>query len=283
MLNIVMDLERHLLGQGLAHRTVTEYCKWGRRLARWCVVHDLDLARLEPWELRAWVDSTVPHSRESRKQAHAACRHLFTMLGRGDEQPWTAIRVPHKRRGRPRPLTEPERVRMLQTAQMMGGRAGLATLGMLQTSCRPSEVAVWRWDGITLFDEPDVAGACGRLRFYRTKVSDWHEVPLRPSLATALERFRPPTPEGHIFVGDRGRQHVHPNTVWDWVKEVARVAGVDDVHPRRLRATAITRVLESSGLDVAAELGGHQDPSVTRNYYAATSWIRLAEGSAALD
>ena len=271
-MNVVIDLERMLLGEGKAQRTVSEYCKWTRRLARWCQLHDLDVRTIEAWQIRAWVDATVPPSRESRKQAATALSHLYRMLGRID-QPHLAIRVPHKRPGKPHPLTEDERIRLRDTAIMMGGRPGLATLGMLQTSCRPSEVAMWRWDGIRT----------DRIRFWRTKVRDWHEVPLRPALAEQLERFRPPEAEGYIFAGDKGRPHVHPNTVWEWVRDVGRIAGVDGVNPRRLRATAVTLVLETAGLDVAAELAGHQDPSVTRNYYAATSWSRLAEGSAALD
>lgn len=275
MLGVVVDLQERLYGEGRAERTVREYVKWARRLARWCVLHDLDLEALEAHHIRAWIDQTVPAGRESRKQAHTACRHLFTMLGR-DDRPWEAIVLPRKRKGNPQPLTEPERVRLRDAAILVGGRQGVATLGLLQTAARPSEVAGWRWDGID-WD-------AGTIRFYRSKVRDWHTVPLRPALAEALERFRGPFAEGFVFVGDRGRPHVTPATIWTWVRKVAEVAGVEDVKPRRLRATAIGRALEATGdIDAAAELAGHSSPDTTRTYYTRTSSRRLLAASAALD
>ena len=268
-----LDFEDYLLGQGFADRTVTEYAKWARRLARWAERHDLNTAQLQPHHIRRWVDETVPPSRESRKQAHAAVRHLYTMLGH-DGQPWTAIRVPRKRPGRPHPLTEPERRRLLDVAQLHGGPPGVAVVGLLQTAARASEACMWRWDGI----------GEDRLRFWRPKTRDWHEVPLRPLLASMLDEVKPAWVEGFIFPGSRGRQWVSYQALYDWVRHIADLAEVPKVSPHRLRATAISRVLESTGsIDIAAELAGHLDPSVTRNYYAATSWARLAEGTVALD
>ena len=276
-------LEQRLRGEGKAERTVLEYVKWARRLARWCVLQGFDIETLEPHQVRDWVDQTVPDSRESRKQAYTALSHLYRMLERTDE-PWAAIRVPLKPRGKPRPLTEAQRVALRDTAVMVGGRKGLATVGILQTAARPSEVAQWRWDGVELYDTPDDSGAHGRLRFWRTKVRDWHQVPLRPLLADQLERSRPAHAEAFIFAGNNGRPHVTTEAVWEWVREVGRLAGIDGVNPRRLRSTAITTVLEATdSLDLAAEIAGHRDPEVTRSYYAHTSWVRLSGASVALD
>lgn len=283
MLDVVGQLELRLLGEGKAERTVREYVKWAARLQRWCLLEGIDLTTIQPHQVRTWVDATVPPSRESRKQAYTALSHLFRMLARTDE-PWKAIRVPHKRRGKPRPLTEPERILLRDTAVMVGSRKGLATLGILQTGARPSEVAGWRWDGIESYDAPDVSGSVGRLRFWRPKVLDWHEVPLRPLLGRQLQRARPADAEGHIFPGNNGRAQVRPETVWEWVREVGRIAGIDGVNPRRLRATAVTRVLEETeSVDLAAGIAGHSDPSVTLTYYIHTSWGRLTGASAALD
>lgn len=274
-MSVVFELEDHLYGAGYAERTVTEYIKWTRRLARWCELHNHDIGTLPGHLVRAWIDATVPPGRESRKQAHAACKHLYTMLGRTDA-PWEAIRVPRKRRGNPQPLTEPERVRLRDTAIMVGGRPGLATLGILQTAARPGEVAGWRWDGLDL--------DAGTLRWWRPKNQGWHTVPLRPALAAAIERFRPAEPGAYLFPGDRGRPHVTPATIWDWVRQVADVAQVDDCKPRRLRSTAINRALEvTRDVDAAAELAGHADPSVTRTYYTVTSSDRLRAAVCALD
>ena len=274
-MNGALDFGAHLRGQGYADRTVSEYSKWIRRLARWSLLHNLRLETLQPHQLREWADSTLPPGRDSRKQAHAACRHYYLWIGR-DDRPWDAIRLPRKRRGSPNPLPEPDRILLRDAAVLTSGRPGLAVLGLLQTGCRPSEVARWRWDGINLDGM--------RIRFWRPKVSDWHTVPLRPLLAAELEMQRPAWPEGFVFVGDRGRPHVTEQTIWQWCRQVAQVAGVDGVTPRRLRATAVTRVLNvTSRLDLAADLAGHVDVNTTKNYYRGVDWDRLAEASAALD
>jgi site-specific recombinase XerD len=135
--NLLIDFEEHLRGQGLADRTVAEYCKWARRLNRWCVLHGETLPTLPAHRLRDWIESTVPASRESRKQARTTCMHLYSWLERRDD-PWVSIRVPHKRQGKPDPFTDTEASLLRDGAILMGGRAGLATLGLLYTAARPS-------------------------------------------------------------------------------------------------------------------------------------------------
>ena len=270
----VLDCSTHLSGTGLADRTIQEYTKWLKRLARWCALHDLRPCELQGHHLREWAEATIPPGRESRKNARSACKHYYLWLGRTD-QPWQAILVPRKRPGKPWPLTEPERQAMLAASELAGGRPGLAVAGMLQTAARPSEVARWRWDGVDL--------DARRLTMWRPKTRDWHTVPIRP-LTLRLFELQPAFRDGHVFAGDQGRPHVTEQTVWAWCKQVAGLAGVPQVKPQRLRATALRRVLETSGqLDLAAELAGHLSTDTTRQYYAATSWDRLVEGVAALD
>lgn len=274
-MNEAIDLEARLLGEGKAERTVNEYVKWAKRLSRWCYLRGLEPATLTPAQLREWIDETVPPGRESRKQAYTACKHLYTMIGR-DDAPWEAIRVPHARKGKPNPLPDSAATLLRDTALLVGGRTGTATLGMLYTACRPSEVAEWRWDGIDL--------DAGLVRFWRIKNRDWHETPIHPTLAAALERFRPAHVEGFLFPGDRGRPSVSATTIWTWVRRVADTAGLEGVTPRRLRATALNRALETTrDIDAVAELAGHSDPATTRLYYVTTSRRRLAATVDALD
>lgn len=271
----VYDLEQHLLGRGYAQRSVNEYCKWARRLARWCQLHGYDLATLPPHLIRAWIDATVPPGRESRKQAYTACKHLYTMLGRRD-YPWEAIRVPRKRKGRPQPLTATQARMIRDGALLHGGREGLACLGLIYTAARPSEVAAWRWDGID-WDTNTIT-------FWRTKTSDWHTVPLHPTLRAALERHRPALAEGHMFLGNNGRAHVSGTTIWTWVNKIAAAVGLEGVTPRRLRATVGTQVANSTrDIEAAAELLGHVDPAVTRRHYTVISLERMNAAMASLD
>lgn len=272
----VFMLEDHLRGQGRADRTVAEYVKWAKRLARWCQLQGEDLASLPAHRLRDWIDATVPPGRESRKQAYTSCKHLFTLIGRDDE-PWLAIRVPRKRKSEPDPLPDHHMARLRDAAQLHGGREGLATLGLIYTAARPSEVAAWRWDGI------DWEGHT--IRFWRTKVRDWLTVPLHPVLYDALQRACPPEPEGYLFIG-AGRPHVQPTTVWSWVRRVAAAAGLEGVvvHPRRLRTTAGCKVANTtSDVQAAAALLGHSSLETTHRYYTKVNDERRTAALGALD
>lgn len=272
--SVVFDLEDRLYGEGRAERTVREYVKWAKRLARWCDLNGLDVATLTARQVRAWIDQTVPEGRESRKQAYTSCKHLFTMLGRTDA-PWEAIRVPAKPKGAPHPLNPRQAATLRATAQLHGGKEGVAVLGLLYTAARASEVAGWRWDGID-HDEATI-------RFWRPKRRDWHTVPLADPLADALERWRPAGAEGQMFPGNNGRPHVSATTVWTWTKRIAVIAGLDGINPRRMRATVASEVLEATGdVDAAAALLGHADPAVTRTYYTSTSMRRLRGAVAAI-
>lgn len=271
--NHALDLTDYLLGLGKAAKTADNYAKYVRRLARWCALNGYDLATLEPHVLRKWVDDTIPPGRESRQQVYSACKHLYTMLGRQDA-PWTAIRIPNKRASEPHPLLGADAVRLRDAALMVGGREGTATLGLLYSAARPSEVAEWRWDGVDLEQ--------ATLRFWRKKVRDWHTVPMHPTLVEALERFEGPWREGFLFPGDRGRPYVTPTTVNHWVHRVAGVAGVEAT-PRRLRATWACHALEATGqIDAVASMLGHSDISTTQRYYTITTMRRKREAAAAI-
>lgn len=267
----IIEFRDALYGLGLAERTVNEYVKWVRRLARWGAERGYDLGELTGAEVRRWADE-LPYSWASRKQARTALSHYYRHR---PDRPWIAIRVPRKPRPEWRGLEDPDAAALHRTALMVGGRPGLATLAGLYTAARAGEIGGLRWDGID--------AAAGTLRWWRTKTSDWHKVPLHPVLADELDRQRPRAAEGHIFVGNNGRPHVSATTVWSWVRQVGDLAGVH-VTPQQLRVTAGSKALEAtSDLDAAAELLGHRDPAVTRSHYVRTSGRRLGAAVSALE
>lgn len=263
-----------LYAAGYSDRTVSEYRKWIRRLAAWARDHGLDVATLDAGHLRQWAD-TLPRSWATCKQAHAAARHYYRMVGRLDE-PWHAIRVPRKPRPKYRGIEQEAAGQLRDAALMVGGRPGTAVLLLLYTGARAAEVAAMRWDGVD----------GGVVRWWRSKTSEWHEVPLHPVLERALDAFREATgaPSHYLFPGAAGRAHVSAATVWEWVGHVSETAGVGHVTPQQLRATAGTTVLEATNdLDAAAEFLGHRDTTVTRTHYTRTSKRRLDAAVAALD
>lgn len=262
--------EDYLFGRGLAERTVGEYAKWVRRARRWCFQQGVDLDSIFPHHLRAWSETT-PASWSSRKQARTSLAHYYAWIGRTDGVT-DAIRVPRKPRQQCRSLTPAEASLLRDAATMVGGRQGLATLIGLYSAARAGEISGMRWDG---WD-----GA--RLRWWRTKTSDWHEVPAHPVLAAALDAAREKAWAPTIFPGDHGREHVGATTVWSWVGDVGRAAGVK-VTPHQLRATALSTALDATGdLRAVMTLAGHRDPAVTAGYTRTTA-TRLGSAIDALD
>lgn len=269
----VVQFRDALLGQGLADRTAAEYVKWLRRLHAWCATHGVDPVTAPAPVVRTWAD-TLPRSWASRKQARNALAHYYRLVGRLDE-PWKAVRVPRKPRPQYRGLSEADARTLRDAALIIGGRQGLATLVGLYTGARASEIAGLRWDGVDY--------AAETIRWWRSKTSEWHSVPLHPVLAEALREAHDGTRKGPVFMGNNGRVYVSPATVWGWVRHVGEMVSID-VSPHQLRATAGTLVLEvTRDLDAAAEFLGHRDPSVTRGHYTRTSQVRLRAAVEALE
>jgi integrase len=254
----VQQFRDFLLGQGLAERTVGEYGRLARGWTAWLRQHHVDL--VAGHHAREWTDS-LPESRSSRKAAQAMLRwwqrgELGEDIGLCD-----GVRVPGRGRPDPDPLSTEEWQRLVATAVLAGGRAGLATLIICFTAARPSEVALmsWdQWDGV-------------RLRWWRPKTRDWHELLAADVLRDQLDSHKA---SGAMFAGDGGRPHVTSQTIWGWVRRIGSLADVD-VHPRRLRSTVATEVLERTGsIDATAAVLGHASVDSTR-HYARTSRRRL--------
>lgn len=281
-MNRIVDYAEHLYGQGRAERTIAEYIKWVRRLHRWAAERGYDLDELDAAQVRTWADTTVPMTWASRKQASVAVRTYYRTVGGRAEDVAAGVRVPRKPSAKPKPLRAEDATRLRDAAVMVGGRRGVATVVGMYGAGRASEIAAVRWDGVD--PRPSEGAPHGVLRWWRTKTSDWHQVPMHPVLAGTLRQWRPMDAEGFLFAGNNGRPHVQPSTVWAWVRQVGEVAGVE-VTPQQLRATAGKAVLEATGdIDAAAALLGHRDLNVTREFYTGvTSPERMARAVGSLN
>ena len=106
--------------------------------------------------------------------------------------------------------------------------------------------------------------------------------PIPPKLVLTRYRAKTCAPSLYLFPGNNGRPHVSATTVWTWVTDVGRLAGVE-VSPQRLRSTAGAEALEATkDLDAVAELLGHRDVNVTRAHYTRTTRRRLRAAVEAL-
>lgn len=262
-----------LFGEGLADRTVENYTRTLRRYLRWCERFGVDPVDLTPTELRQFVE-TVKLVRSQRVQLRSVLRRWFETNDRHDN-PWKAVRVPPKPRMFSKAMAEDDVRRLLRAAQMVGGRQALAVTACLYTAARASEVAAFRWDG---WDRDE-----GLLTFERPKSGDWHTVPVHPELADRLGFILDQgVPSQFVFAGDGGRAHVQAQTIWSWVRDVGTAAGLD-VSPHKLRHTALTTALDSTGdLRAVQELAGHRDPATTAGYTRRNA-KRVAAAVASLD
>jgi integrase len=64
-----------------------------------------------------------------------------------------------------------------------------------------------------------------------------------------------------------GRGLLNPTTLWGWIREVSRDAGLGDIKPHILRHTALSTALDRTrDLRAVQELAGHARPETTAGY-----------------
>lgn len=266
-----VQFDQYLTLQNLAPSSRTEYDRWARRLERWCYTQGIIPDAITPLELGRWAD-TIPETWASRKAAQAALRHYFRWAGRLDA-PEQTMRVPRKPRMKPRPLCRDDLTKLRETAQMHGGRQGLAVLLAMYTGARRAEIAAMPWD----------AYQAGHLRWVRVKTGDVTTLPVHPNLRDALDEYRRSGPGSiYMFPGDRGRPHVSPTTVWEWVRHLGTLAGVEVTTHMIRHSFATVAVQSTQDLRGAQEAMGHRSADMTA-HYSAVSAEQLAGIVAAQD
>ena len=86
------------------------------------------------------------------------------------------------------------------------------------------------------------------------------------AIRARLEKIRFTHPDTLLFFTRVGTPHT-TNNIRRQLRDVMEQAGVPDVTPHRFRRTAATAINEIGGLQLASELLGHSDPSITREHY----------------
>lgn len=253
----------YLVAQGIGARTIQTY---QLVLAR-AFKSGLNLAHPTPLTLAAYADST-PNTHSSRSQLRSTFRWYWQSIG--VEGPEKAVRVP------PQPLMvcralEDDQARDVVKVALGWWPQGTATLLAMYLALRRFEVAIAEWHRFA----PD-------LSWYRCtgKGSKTADLPVHPVLIDELQLHRG---KGYLFDGSRGRAHVHPTTVWLWVKQVCVEAGVGEVPPHRLRHTALAVANDRLGdLRAVQTFARHTKPETTSGY-TRTRLRQLQAVSAALD
>ena len=256
-----MPFETYLYGHGFAERTIDEYGKWIDRLDRWCLARNVVLEGVQRHEVRAWADETIPYSWSSRKGARTALRHWCSFAGRED----MATAVPCPRKPRPMPSAPPDDVTAVIEAEaharaLHGARDGVAVLIGLYFGMRRCEIArsTWTSDARTLW------------QWQRAKTGDMMTLPVHPRLREALDAWRPRCHSPFLFVGDRGRPHVTPATIWHWTRNLAGDLGFE-LTTHQLKHASTTKVAKTLGVPAAMAFAGHRDAETAMVYVRTTA------------
>lgn len=260
MLAVSFDVEvdrsfaDYLVGNGLSARTVDIYIKRIDGAIIWFADRGVVLAESSAAELAAWGNEQAP-STSSRRQARSAVSHYFRWLGR-DPRITIAIKVPPKPRYFCQAVTEREASDLHRAATQVGFPMGTAVLAGLYLALRVNEISMMRWDR---FDR-------GMERYTVEGKGDYTAtLPVHETLRWHLEDLQTPYP--YLFPGSQGRAHIHPGTVWTWVRQIGEMVGVADLRPHQLRHTAIATMHDMTGdLRTASEFARHRRIETTMIY-----------------
>ena len=265
------DFEAYLFELGLARSTIGYYVRMMLRADAWCEQHGHRLAAV-PGPILAEFAESLPRSRSTRHHLRASLAHFWVWQGRHRPPLW-AIKVPRARQMLCRAL-EPDAAALLaRSATERGDRQCLAVLVGLYQAFRVSEIAGVRWEDIgrdgwiAVVGKGDVAA----------------KIPLHPRMAAAFvaHRARYGSDGPWVFPGRYGG-HIHPASVWGWVKAVADEIGIANLTTHQLRHTALAEALDAThDLRAVRDFARHAKVSTTEGY-TRTTVERLMAVSAAL-
>lgn len=257
-----------LLGQGLGPRTAHLYTRLLIRFSAGLAELGTDLERASAAQVAA-VAASFPWAHSTRTQLRGALHHAWDLLERQDG-PVRAVKLPPKPRGHCRALAAEEAALLERAAWARADEAGLAVLIGLYAGLRRAEIAGVHSDRFSWRGERpvwlSVMGKGGVLR----------EIPVHPLLAEAILRHKPRHRlRGWLFPAQSSRTatpHVSPATVWDWVRQVGRQAGLPELGTHVLRHTALAEAHDRCGdLRAVQTLAGHARPETTTLYTRTTS------------
>jgi integrase len=260
----------HLLGEGLAHKTVTEYVRKMVRVEKWAKQHGTHPASMSATHVEELVKD-FPNTLASLGQLRSALKYYWEMLGRDRSGPYRAVLLPREEVPPPQPLEPDEYSRLIKVARGWYPE-GLAVIAGLFLGLRREAIAQMNWHG---FDRD--------YEWYRflTKGRKVYTRPVHPYLRGQLAQHR--TAYVYLFPGSRGRAHVTGATINLWVDRVSQAAGIGHVAPHRQRQTCATEMNDNGpGIEYTSEFLGHAKLTTTMRY-TRLKQARLIEAMHALD
>ena len=274
--------ELHLRAERKSPQTLKSYGNGVRRFLAWCTEEGrpavLDRATLQAFTVALLDGGAEPATVVSR---HLAVRRFSAwLLAEGEQQTdaLAGLRAPKLDSKVVDPLTD-EQIKALIKAcagpDMRDRRDEALVRFMLETGCRSGETVA-----IALADV-DLTAMTAIVQ--RGKGGRGRSVPFGPQTAKALDRYirlrrghlRADSPA--LWLGDRGKgftyDALHKTLTWR-----ARLAGIEDFRPHRLRHTAAHRWLAAGGSEGGLmSVAGWTRPDMLLRYTRARAEARAAE------
>lgn len=240
------------LEASLAPRTVEGY--WGAAI-RFVAANPVPLPEVTETIIAAWIES-FPWRSSRRTTYFHALKSLFAFALRNGyigADPTAGIRVPSPEEKEPRALSRDQYEALVAAAFARSPVHGYAVELLYYSAGRIGEVVGLTWDRVT------PAGVI----FAQTKGGRERTVPWSPGLKHAIEGL-------HTHFGEQDRVLPRADaTVWTWVREAGRAAGIEGVHPHLLRSTAATMMNRGGAeLVVVGKVLGHRKVTTTQRYRA---------------
>jgi integrase len=237
----ILSVWRSWLDASYAPATAEGY--WGA-VIRFVSANPVPLPSVTDAMIAAWIES------------FPALRNLFSWMvrhGHIDRDPTADIRVPSPEEKEPRALTVEQYEAVRDAAYAHNPIRGYAVELLYYSGGRIGETLALTWDRVT----------ADGIIFAQTKNGKERTVPWSEGLMRAVDGLR-----GHF--GEQ--QRVLPRaeqTVWLWMREAGKDAGVPRVHPHLFRATTATRAHQrGASAPVVQRLLGHAKLTTTSRYLA---------------
>jgi integrase len=203
----------------------------------------------------AWIE-TFPFRSSRRVTYFHALHNLFGWMlrhGHIDKDPTAGIRVPTVEEKEPRALTVEQYEAVKAAAYRHSPVRGYAVELFYYSGGRLGETLQLTWSNVT----------AEGIIFTHTKSGKERLVPWSPGLKRAIEGLR-----DHFGEQDRVLPRAE-QTVWLWMREAGRDAGVEKVHPHLFRSTMATRGLQRGASAPAVQkVLGHSKLTTTSRYLA---------------
>jgi integrase len=263
-------MRQKLLEEGYSARTIVVYVRECMRAEHFCEDAGYTL-RNAPESVIAGFVATRKRTEPTRKQLRSALGHYWRLLPRKNPPLWL-VRVPKKKRGVCRTAEEDEARAIVIRAKGRDDKQGLAVLLGLYLALRREEIAMLRWDAFSSDGWVTIVG----------KGDQEAKLPVHPVLLDALARLQREDLTW-VFPGRKAGTHTAPATVWTWVGQVGREAGVENLTPHRLRHTALATANDRTGdLRAVQDFARHAKVDTTSMYTRSTA-RRLVEVMRAID